>query len=105
MLLFSIDKFIDTHQHQPLSASNGTPNKNNELQMEIVNQISKNDQNLTNIPDKGAIPQIVLLFALSIHAMFEGLAIGVAETVSSCWQLILAVSCHKWAEALAMVLI
>jgi zinc transporter ZupT len=102
MFLFSIDKFIDTHHHQSPTANN-TPNKNNELQMEIVNQISKNDQNLARLPDKGVVPQIVLLFALSVHAMFEGLAIGVAGTVSSCWQLILAVSCHKWAEALAMV--
>ena len=71
--------------------------------MEIVNQISQNDQTISSIPSKGAVPQIVLLTALSIHAMFEGLAIGVAETASSCWQLVLAVSCHKWAEALAMV--
>lgn len=46
----------------------------------------------------------ILLFALGIHAIFEGIAAGLATTRKSCIQLLLAIGIHKWVEAMALVM-
>ncbi|KAI1301716.1 Zinc transporter ZIP1 [Halotydeus destructor] len=38
---------------------------------------------------------VLIVFALSFHSLFEGLAIGLQDTVSEVWQLLLAISLHK----------
>jgi zinc transporter ZupT len=43
---------------------------------------------------------IILMFSLSYNAFFEGIAIGVANTLSDLWVFIIAISIDKWAEAL-----
>ena len=43
---------------------------------------------------------IILMFSLSYNAFFEGIAIGVASTLSELWVFIIAISIDKWAEAL-----
>lgn len=46
----------------------------------------------------------ILLFALGIHAIFEGIAAGLATNKKSCIQLLLAIGIHKWVEAMALVM-
>jgi len=42
------------------------------------------------------------MVALSFHALFEGLAVGLTNDSKSVWTLILAISLHKWAEAMSL---
>ena len=44
----------------------------------------------------------LLQVAVGIHAVFEGLSIGLATEVSEVLALSLAVTCHKWAEGLTL---
>ncbi|KAM3141595.1 hypothetical protein pb186bvf_006200 [Paramecium bursaria] len=41
-------------------------------------------------------------FILGIHAVFEGLAIGIVQEVPECIGISLAVVCHKWAEGITL---
>lgn len=45
----------------------------------------------------------LLLFALSFHGIFEGIAVGLQSSFSQCLNLLIAVCLHKWAEALTLV--
>ena len=45
----------------------------------------------------------LLQIAIGIHAVFEGLAIGIESSISNCLGLAIAVVCHKWAEGLTLV--
>jgi len=44
----------------------------------------------------------LLLLALSIHACFEGLALGLQASLSEIFYMFLAISFHKWVEALSI---
>ena len=44
----------------------------------------------------------LLLVALSIHACFEGLALGLQGSLSEIFYMFLAISFHKWVEALSI---
>ena len=43
------------------------------------------------------------MIALSTHAIFEGLAVGVMEEPSQVANLVVAITLHKGAEAMALV--
>ena len=45
---------------------------------------------------------VVLMIALSTHSMFEGIAVGVAESTSEFWTLAMAIALHKWCEAMSL---
>jgi zinc transporter ZupT len=45
---------------------------------------------------------IVLMIALSTHAVFEGIAVGVEKDMSSLWTYIIAITLHKWAAAMSL---
>ena len=45
----------------------------------------------------------ILQVAIGIHAVFEGLSIGLEDEISKCLGIALAVLCHKWAEGLTLV--
>lgn len=53
-------------------------------------------------PQGCSLTPIVLMLALSTHAVFEGLAVGLENNKSNLWTLVLAISCHKWAEGLCL---
>jgi len=44
----------------------------------------------------------MLLLALTIHGVTEGLALGLQTTLNSAWPLWLAIFAHNWAEALCL---
>ena len=44
----------------------------------------------------------ILLLALSLHGIFEGMALGVMNTNSQCIILFIAIIAHKWAESFAL---
>lgn len=45
----------------------------------------------------------ILQIAIGIHAVFEGLAIGIEKDPSLIVGITIAVVCHKWAEGLTLV--
>ncbi|CAD8074773.1 unnamed protein product [Paramecium primaurelia] len=64
----------------------------NEIQKKTKNKKAKSS-NLT---------PYLLQLAVGIHAIFEGLAIGIESNLSRCIGIALAVFCHKWAEGLTL---
>ncbi|KAL4501594.1 hypothetical protein ABPG72_018645 [Tetrahymena utriculariae] len=44
----------------------------------------------------------ILQVAIGIHAVFEGLAIGIEQQTVKCLSITIAVVCHKWAEGLTL---
>ena len=63
----------------------GTENKNNH----IFNPTS-------------SITPYILLIALSVHGIFEGIALGVMNTIRECSILFSAIILHKWAASFAL---
>ncbi|GLT56966.1 hypothetical protein SLA2020_299780 [Shorea laevis] len=55
---------------------------------------------LTNASSLG--DSILLIFALCFHSVFEGIAIGVAETKADAWKALWTISLHKIFAAIAM---
>ena len=80
---------------------------NNNIKLKIVdsNEISnKNENNITHHtfnPTSNITPYI-LLIALSLHGLFEGIALGVMKTIRDLLFLLIAILAHKWAESLAL---
>lgn len=42
------------------------------------------------------------MIALSTHAVFEGIAVGVESSLSSVWTYLIAITLHKWAAAMSL---
>ena len=57
--------------------------------MQIVQKRSSEDGNLTTLRS------LILLAALSLHMIFDGLALGLLEKDADIWQLVLALGIHK----------
>ena len=78
-----------------------------ELFEETRPSISDTDQLLikeeTKLFNKRNITSFLLLLALSIHAFFEGLALGLIDTDREIFFIFIAISFHKWVEALSIV--
>lgn len=45
---------------------------------------------------------VVLMIALSTHAIFEGIATGLASNLENLWTFVIAICLHKWAEAMSL---
>jgi zinc transporter 1/2/3 len=58
--------------------------------------------------DKGSkwcscnLTPVVLMIALSTHAVFEGIAVGLVKETSDLWTYIIAIGLHKWAAAMSL---
>ncbi|KAL8126270.1 hypothetical protein AgCh_013527 [Apium graveolens] len=63
------------------------------------------DNHFVNAPAASASSvgdSILLIFALCFHSVFEGIAIGVAETKADAWKALWTISLHKIFAAIAM---
>ena len=49
-----------------------------------------------------SLTPLVLMIALSVHSVFEGIATGMAGSTSDLASLILAIVLHKWAAAMSL---
>ena len=45
---------------------------------------------------------VVLMIALSTHATFEGIAVGLVHDLSDLWTFVIAIGLHKWAAAMSL---
>ena len=68
------------------------------------NVIEINNENKNNhvFNPTSSITPYILLIALSVHGIFEGIALGVMNTVKECSILFSAIILHKWAAAFAL---
>ena len=48
------------------------------------------------------LPHLLLTLAMYFHTIFEGIAIGVQNTIGGFLSTAIAIACHKWADALSM---
>ena len=78
----------------------------NKIDNKIDNKIEidneKNDKNDDDKNDKNTLTPYILLMALSLHGIFEGIALGVLNNNSECIILFIAIIAHKWAESFAL---
>ncbi len=63
--------------------------------------INKSQLNTEEVKNK-ALTSFLLMFVFSIHAVFEGLAIGLQKTTDKFLYMVLAIVLHKWVEALSI---
>jgi len=73
-----------------------------------INDLNENNKKENLLPDtrrerkKTNITSFLLILALSIHACFEGIALGLQESRRELFYMLLAISMHKWVEALSI---
>ena len=83
------------------NSSTSNINKNDDLYLKENNSSNKiNNDHIFN-PTSSITPYI-LLIALSVHGIFEGIALGVMNTIKECSILFSAIILHKWAAAFAL---
>ena len=58
--------------------------------------------NSDTIIDHHSITSYILVIALSVHSIFEGIALGLQRTSIRLFYLFLAILSHKWVEALTI---
>jgi zinc transporter 1/2/3 len=83
---------------------NSSPQKLNSDKNTNDNIIDINNDNRNNhvFNPTSSITPYILLIALSVHGIFEGIALGVMNTVKECSILFSAIILHKWAAAFAL---
>jgi len=59
-------------------------------------------QHIENIENDNKITTYFVILALSVHACFEGIALGLQKNVSKILYMFLAISFHKWVESLSI---
>jgi len=91
---------------------NLTKNGKNKENIEVNNENKQTDREVNNDVDINIINEniehlnigsFLLLIMLSIHSIFEGIAIGVLVNMQKLIYMIFAISFHKWVEALSIV--
>jgi zinc transporter 1/2/3 len=73
---------------------------NNVLEGEQTSQQSKSKRGANSIASK--ITPYILLIALGLHSFFEGLALGLGDTIGRTLVMLGAILVHKWAESLSL---
>jgi len=73
-------------------------NNNFEIKSEENKDINENEE----ILKQGGITPYILLLALSLHGIFEGIALGVLNHRDEVIMLFIAIVAHKWAESFAL---
>lgn len=72
------------------------------LEHPFDNQPISYSNNNDLIIDHHSITSYILVIALSVHSIFEGIALGLQRTSIRLFYLFIAISCHKWVEALSI---
>jgi len=101
--LMIASKILDRNSSNSRNKNNSDYQKDLYLQNNIVNSEQNEDtkNNHTFNPTSSITPYI-LLIALSVHGIFEGIALGVMNTIKDCSILFSAIILHKWAAAFAL---
>ena len=84
------------------NSSKSNINKNNDLYLKENNSSSEINNEYAFNPTSSSMTPYILLIALSVHGIFEGIALGVMNTIKECSILFIAIILHKWAAAFAL---
>lgn len=68
----------------------------------LINKQPLDNNHSHNSHEPHNITSYILLIAFSIHAIFEGIALGLQNEKYELFYLFIAISCHKWVEALTI---
>ena len=93
--LMIVSKILDRN------SSKSNINKNDDLYLKENNCSNQINNDHVFNPTSSITPYI-LLIALSVHGIFEGIALGVMNTIKECSILFSAIILHKWAAAFAL---
>ena len=91
-----------------LDRNSSRPNKSNlnDLYLKEKNsssiEIANENKNNHIFNPTSSITPYILLIALSVHGIFEGIALGVMNTIRECSILFSAIVLHKWAASFAL---
>jgi len=92
-----------------LTCKESSPNEVGDIEKKttyVYKNIKRNStskiETVSNQEIKGNFKSFILLFALSFHGLFEGIAIGYQKTATSTISIIIAIFGHKWAEGLTL---
>ena len=77
-------------------------NSSNQIKNEENNHQDNEENNEHVFNPTSLITPYILLIALSVHGIFEGIALGVMNTIKECSILFSAIILHKWAAAFAL---
>jgi zinc transporter 1/2/3 len=75
---------------------------NTTVQARKLSGISAEEKKGTHFHPASNITPYILLIALSIHGLFEGIALGLQKSLRSVIFLAIAIIAHKWAEAFTL---
>ena len=89
-------KILNRNSSKNINNQNDLYSKDNYIE---INNEQKNEHIFN--PTSSITPYI-LLIALSVHGIFEGMALGVMNTIKECSILFSAIILHKWAAAFAL---
>ena len=89
---------LDDEYASLIQVKNDKENNNNDK----INEEEKNDKEKEKEKEKNTLTPYVLLMALSLHGIFEGIALGVLNSNSEFIVLFIAIIAHKWAESFAL---
>ena len=89
---------LDIKIKQKQDDSNNLSPKN----MFTFNIKNTNDVTILNISSKSSSISYLLLLALGFHGLFEGISLGIQQTLKGTFFLFIAILLHKWAAALTL---
>ena len=104
--LMIVSKILDRNSKNKTHTDNDKDKDNKDLlylennKIDIDKNETYNHNHIFN-PTSSITPYI-LLIALSVHGVFEGIALGVMNTIRECSILFSAIILHKWAAAFAL---
>lgn len=109
-LILFIDKVLLSHSHGPVPRDDSEEMVRNAVSTKAQVSMRLESGGLHEIDLDGhselgeqiGVTAAVLGIALSVHSVFEGIAIGLQGTLSDVFNVGMAVFLHKWAAALAL---
>ena len=75
---------------------------NNALISKKYEMKNTTEEQILNSSSKTSYISYLLLFALGFHGLFEGISLGVQQTIKGTLFLVLAIALHKWAASLTL---
>lgn len=84
------------------NSSKNINNQNDLYSKDNCIEINNEQKNEHIFNPTSSITPYILLIALSVHGIFEGMALGVMNTIKECSILFSAIILHKWAAAFAL---
>ena len=100
--LMIVSKILDRNSSRPNRNIQNLPNDLYTNENNNIIEINNSQKNNHLLNPASSITPYILLIALSVHGIFEGIALGVMNTIKDCSILFSAIILHKWAASFAL---